>query len=475
MKKRLAIYTAIYGNTDVLIEPETVPQNCDFYCFTDRKDITSKIWKVIYKKAKYPNDPNRSAKYFKMFPHEFFKDYEYSLWMDARTYVKNKDIFKITKQLLKENNWAIFKHPERYSVFEEARVCIDWKKDDPDIITKQIKQYKKQGFKKRDGLMMATFLFRKHHKKEVVEFEKRWWNEVLNNSRRDQLSFPYCAWKLKFKYKVIDKNIYDNKYLKVLSYKQRDELKDILSGKKKIAVYTAITNPEELSNLNTAKSKHFDFIVFTNNQTCAGKKYVRYVDEQKIDDWMFVSKIKLLAHKYLPQYEYSVWIEKTMDIKTDNAPTLIIEMLQNNHIAAFELKNEKSPHIVSDPKHNRFIIWRQKQMYVKEGYKLGVLYDTSVIIRRHLSSKVVKFEKFWWNNFSKFNTSDHVSFNYVLWLRELKANQIPGTIDKNSCFKLNKRSSIRSDFKVNIQIITELLEYILWYINFRRQNSEHPK
>ena len=40
-----------------------------------------------------------------------------------------------------------------------------------------------------------------------------WWNEVLNHSYRDQLSLFYAIWKNPdFKYKILKKDIFNNRY-----------------------------------------------------------------------------------------------------------------------------------------------------------------------------------------------------------------------------------------------------------------------
>ena len=38
-------------------------------------------------------------------------------------------------------------------------------------------------------------MVREHHNKDCIRVMETWWDEVLNNSRRDQLSFMYAVWK----------------------------------------------------------------------------------------------------------------------------------------------------------------------------------------------------------------------------------------------------------------------------------------
>lgn len=51
-KEKVLIYTAIFGNYDVITEPQYVDEYCDYICFTDNKNLHSKVWKMIYIKGK---------------------------------------------------------------------------------------------------------------------------------------------------------------------------------------------------------------------------------------------------------------------------------------------------------------------------------------------------------------------------------------------------------------------------------------
>jgi hypothetical protein len=44
---RIAVYTAIFGPYDRLIEPVTVPDNVDFFIFTDQEVAEDSIWQKM--------------------------------------------------------------------------------------------------------------------------------------------------------------------------------------------------------------------------------------------------------------------------------------------------------------------------------------------------------------------------------------------------------------------------------------------
>ena len=41
---------------------------------------------------------------------------------------------------------------------------------------------------------------------------EKWWNEVKYNSKRDQLSFNYVAWKQNLKFNYIDGDLRNNEF-----------------------------------------------------------------------------------------------------------------------------------------------------------------------------------------------------------------------------------------------------------------------
>ena len=46
MKKKVIIYTAIFGGYDELVEPDYIPEDCDFVCFTDSTHFKSDVWDI---------------------------------------------------------------------------------------------------------------------------------------------------------------------------------------------------------------------------------------------------------------------------------------------------------------------------------------------------------------------------------------------------------------------------------------------
>lgn len=136
-----------------------------------------KPWKWIKLPTPY-EDPVLNAKVPKILPWLFF-DFDECLWVDAN--VEIKSLPKFTGDI------SIHTHSQRDCIFDEAQACIDLKKDDPEKINRYIMQH--QEFPKHAGLWECTIIYRKNTP-EIKKLCEDWWNEIINGTRRDQISLP---------------------------------------------------------------------------------------------------------------------------------------------------------------------------------------------------------------------------------------------------------------------------------------------
>ena len=198
------VYTAIYGNKDILKNPLFVNDDFDYICFTDNKNLKSDVWKIVYKESIH-KDSVRSAKIFKVKPHEYFQNYDISLWIDANFIIKNNlNSFLAKSNYLEKTNMMLFQHDQgRNCVYNEAEVLTRDDKDDPDIIKRQMEKYKNDNYPVDRGLSANSIMLKKHNERDIIDLSNMWWEEIVNFSRRDQLSLYYCIWKLNIKHYLL--------------------------------------------------------------------------------------------------------------------------------------------------------------------------------------------------------------------------------------------------------------------------------
>lgn len=193
---KIVVYTCITNDKDTL-KPLNKEKGVDYVCFSD-KLIKSDTWE-IKKSTNDSSDPRRNARKHKILSHKYFPDYDYSIWVDGSIF-PSENIKRLIESL--NTDVGVFKHQDRDCLYKEAHTCIYYKLDEEDKILSQIDKYSREGYPEKNGLVESRVLVRKHTK-EVNEFNELWWNELINGSRRDQISFNYCIWKLGMKYSII--------------------------------------------------------------------------------------------------------------------------------------------------------------------------------------------------------------------------------------------------------------------------------
>ncbi|MFB6076330.1 MAG: glycosyltransferase domain-containing protein [Candidatus Aenigmatarchaeota archaeon] len=178
----ITLITAIAGGKDNLINNQAKADR--YIAFTDRP-FKTEIWEQYPVCNKFC-EPVMNAKIHKIMPHKYI-DTDYSIWIDGN--IKIKESAEKIIELLEDADIAVFRHPGRDCIYDEAQACMEMGKGNPDEIQKQIDTYANEDFQKNNGMGECNVIIRKHSSKMNV-FNEAWWAEICQHSERDQISFP---------------------------------------------------------------------------------------------------------------------------------------------------------------------------------------------------------------------------------------------------------------------------------------------
>lgn len=209
--ERIVVYTAITGNYDKLKDPLFLTDNITYVCFTNNRTIKSKIWNVEYIKDDFL-DNMHLAKHFKMNPHQYFPDYEISIWVDGKYQILD-DFRSYIAQYQKKSSILCFPHPERQCICDELAACILCTSANNRDMINQVSDYLRDGYPLNYGLYEGGCIMRFHNDEIIKMLMKKWEDEVYKYSVRDQLSFPYICWKNKILPDICDLDINKNQWL----------------------------------------------------------------------------------------------------------------------------------------------------------------------------------------------------------------------------------------------------------------------
>lgn len=211
------IYSAIIGGYDQIKEPKYVSPELQYILFTDNPELKSDKWKVQLIENKDKLDNVRLARRIKILGHEYLKDFDYSIWVDGKLEIIG-DLREYIEQYRKKEPILCFNHYINDCIYDEKTACIALNKDTPEVIEKQILKYKNEGYPEHNGLVETGIMVRELKDERVQKTMELWWKEIIDGSRRDQLSFNYVCWKNNLVYDTTDLFIYGNKYVKLYSH-----------------------------------------------------------------------------------------------------------------------------------------------------------------------------------------------------------------------------------------------------------------
>ena len=194
---KIAVYTAIFGGYDGVLEIERPDPDISYFLFTDGSiDAAPHPWQLRPMPAIF-SDPQRDARRVKVLPHLFLPlQFEISVWIDGNCQIKNLSANAISRWI-GDQDIALPGHVERNCVYKEAEVLIaSGLFDSPARISRQMSAYRIYGMPQDFGLHHTNFLIRRHNNPDCLLFCSEWWQHISAHSKRDQLSFDFVRWKL---------------------------------------------------------------------------------------------------------------------------------------------------------------------------------------------------------------------------------------------------------------------------------------
>jgi hypothetical protein len=118
-----------------------------------------------------------------------------SIWVDGNITLKGDLNEFIGLTITGDTSVYVPQHPLRNCLYDEAKAVVSMKKDAKEIVNPQIERYKAEGFPKDYGLLQSNILLRMHNDNNCIRLMEAWFDELKDNSHRDQLSFNYALWK----------------------------------------------------------------------------------------------------------------------------------------------------------------------------------------------------------------------------------------------------------------------------------------
>jgi len=171
----------------------------------------------------------------------------------------------------------------------------------------------------------------------------------------------------------------------------------------------------------------WDYICFTNNKKLKIQDNfckVIYVYDKDLDDSRLSKKIKINFHKYVNDYDLSIYLDGSMRV-LGNLDEFVNDFLPLGE-DCYDMSISKHPYrkcAYSEAESckgakldSEIVINNQMQKYKKDGFPSDYgLVCAGVIIRRHNVKTIERFCELWWNEVRDHSKRDQLSFNYSFW------------------------------------------------------------
>lgn len=187
-------------------------------------------------------------------------------------------------------------------------------------------------------------------------------------------------------------------------------------------IYSAVTGEYDDIKEPEMLIPRFDYVLFTDNDNIKSDVWkIRKIENPEgLDNVRLARKIKIMGHEYLPEYDFSIWIDGKMQIIGDMEEYVrkyrqSEPMLCFNHFANDCVYMEKEVCLKLN-KDCAEVIEKQMERYKGEGYpeKNGMI-ESCVLVRDFRSDRLKRVMEVWWNEIKKGSFRDQLSFNYACW------------------------------------------------------------
>ena len=196
VKKKIAVYTASFGDYDELYLPKYNSDNIDYYFVSDQKPAKLGVYHWIDGKKVIPENissPIMRNRFAKMHPKSILSDYDYTIYVDS-----NLEIIDDLSVFIRNSRTGISVHTHynRDCLYYEAMQVVNYKRIVWEDAYDQIMRYLNDGFPLHFGLGEMPVIAIDHTKPSADVIMNAWWEEFNRGALRDQLSFMYVVWKL---------------------------------------------------------------------------------------------------------------------------------------------------------------------------------------------------------------------------------------------------------------------------------------
>lgn len=216
----IAVVTAVAGDYDHP-RADVLAADVDYLFFHDEVTEPAPGWKPLLLPA-HDGGARRRTKLPKLNPHALYelRAYRYVIWVDGGISITSPTFAPEILDHL-ESGMAVSPHFDgRDCAYGEAAIRPPKYASEP--LDEQVAYYRKRGFPEHHGLYECGVMARDMTHPIVPELGALWAAQVERWSYQDQVSFPYCLWRLDYTPGVLPRSFRDMGWVAVSAHRRED-------------------------------------------------------------------------------------------------------------------------------------------------------------------------------------------------------------------------------------------------------------
>lgn len=245
----------------------------------------------------------------------------------------------------------------------------------------------------------------------------------------------------------------------------------------KYVIYTSITGKYDNLPQYSVCHPDFDYICFSNDYpdgSTQGIWKIKHIPYTSKNNILLSRFVKLLPHKVLKNYEYSLWIDSNLIIKTSEFYSYVLTRIKEEGLW-YGIKHHKRDCIYDESFEcikkaytSYFETRKQLKVLKKTGYPSHFgLFENNIILRKHSHPVITVIDEEWWSIFNKYSKRDQLSLFYLFWKHKFEPNYL---LEENLnsrnvnmlCLLYHNKKSLKKRIQRRIRLITNaMLEKIL--------------
>lgn len=201
---------------------------------------------------------------------------------------------------------------------------------------------------------------------------------------------------------------------------------------KKVVIYTSIVGNYDPLIEHRYISRDWDYICFVDENSKISSKFWKIIKlPSEIKDKVKLSRLpKILPHKFVSEYEYSIYIDANLEITNDRLEKRINQLIQKESVLALvphpyrDCVYDEADFCIQIGKDNSPIIKQQiKEIYINNKFPRHYgLYQNNLIFRKH--NELGELGELWWDVYLKYSRRDQLSLIYALWKTDIRCDNL---------------------------------------------------